>query len=99
MHRNVVAVDEADVVEIEATTAVEGELSESGGWGGAGAVAFDKARAAVGSGAGEVAGGIGGAESAGPNAAGPGGGEREERSSAGEEGETGGGERGGSGAG
>lgn len=100
LHRDVVPIHEADVVEIEAATSVKSEFGECGGWGSAGAATLYGAGAAVGGGAGEAAGGgVGGAVGSSPNAAGPRGGDGEEGGGGGEEGEAGGGERGGSGAG
>lgn len=70
-HGHIVAIHEADIIEIEPARTVQRELSESGGGSSTGTVAFDSARTAVGGGAGESAGGILGAISATPNAAGP----------------------------
>lgn len=66
-HWEVITVYEADVIEIEASGAIESELGEGGGRGGAAAGALDCGGAAVACGAGELAGGgVGGAESATP---------------------------------
>ena len=99
-HREVVAVDEADVEEVEPAGAVEGELCERGGRGGSAAGAFHGGGAAVAGDAGEFSGGgVLGAEGAAPEAAGPGGGDGDGAGLAGMEGEAGGGERRGPGAG
>lgn len=91
----VVAVDEADVEEVEPGGAADGELREGGGRGGSSAGALDVAGAAVGAGAGEAAGGgVGGAESAGPETTRPkGGGGLEGAGLPGGQREAGGGQR------
>ncbi|KAF7809645.1 hypothetical protein G2W53_036388 [Senna tora] len=91
-HRKVIAIDEANVVEIESTGAVQCELRESRRRSGAATGAFDGGGAAVAGEAGEFSGGVLGAESPAPEAAGPGGRELEGVGFAGLEGEAGGGE-------
>ena len=91
--REVVTVDQADVEEIEASGAVEGELGEGGRRRGAAAGAFELAGAAVAGDAGELSGGVLGAEGAAPEAATPRGGCGDGLGLAGSEGEAGVGKR------
>lgn len=73
-HRQVVAVDQADVVEVHPAAAAEGELGEGGRRGGTGTAALRPAGAAVAGGAGALPFAIEGASGAAPEAAGPAGG-------------------------
>ena len=67
-HGKVVAVDEADVVEVEAAGTIEGEFGKGSRRDGASARALNLARAAVAGEAGELtSGGIDGAECSGPD--------------------------------
>ncbi|KAK3423798.1 hypothetical protein EUGRSUZ_F00558 [Eucalyptus grandis] len=90
--RQVVPVHEADVEEVHAAGAVEGELGQGGRRGGAAAGALDLSGAAVAGEAGELAGGVLGAVGAAPEAAAPGGGGDEGLGGAAVEGEAGGGQ-------
>lgn len=69
-HGEVVAVDQTDIIEVLATIAIELELSKSGGRGSTTAGAFQLA-AAITCDAGELTGGVLGAECSGPHAAAP----------------------------
>lgn len=86
----VVAVNETDVEEVQPVASGEGELGESGGWGGA-AGTGDGAGATIAGGTGEFGGGgVGGAESTAPESPRPGRRHREGARLALGEGETGG---------
>lgn len=70
-HREVVPVHEADVEEIEAAVAVQGELGERGWRGSAASGTFQLSGAAITCDAGEFSGGVVGAEGSAPEAASP----------------------------
>lgn len=91
-HREVVAINEADIVEVKAVGAVKGELRQGGRRDGPGAGALHGSRATVSSEADEFAsGGVLGAQGASPHSAGPGGGDGQGVGLTGQEGEAGGG--------
>lgn len=91
-HGEVVAVHHADVVEVQSPRAVQGELRQCGRWDGASAAAFHGGGSTVSGDAGEFSGGVRGAQGPAPQAARPGGGDRDRVGLARLQGKAGGGE-------